>query len=353
MGEFVKNNKINLFDITFSEIEKLVKEIGLPVFRAQQLGNWLYKNLVFNLEAMSNFSQELRDTVDKNFYFYLPQIEHVAHSELDNSYKFLLKTSDDRLIESILMVEPGRTTVCVSCMIGCPMGCKFCATGTEVGFVRKLSTAEIIGQVLMILRYAKENGIADRVTNVVFMGMGEPFANLDAVERAIFILLDPKLLGMSPAKISVSTACPGNNIAAFINKTSVRLAVSLHFPTNELRSAYMPINKKFNIEEIIKELKKVKLKKRDYILIEYIMLGGINDSLLHAKQLLGVVGNLKVKINLIPYNPTEGFEAKVSAQAAINDFVRYLQGKNVFVSVRKSRGIDIDGGCGQFALKKG
>ncbi|EKD23327.1 MAG: hypothetical protein ACD_82C00125G0001 [uncultured bacterium] len=348
----MKNSKINLFDITYSEMEKIIKEISLPVFRAQQLGNWLYKNLVFSLDQMSNFSQELKDTIDKNFYFYVPQIEHVAHSESDNSYKFLLKTSDDRLIESILMIEPGRTTVCVSCMIGCPMGCKFCATGTEVGFVRKLTTAEIIGQVLMILRYAKENDIAQRITNVVFMGMGEPFANLDAVQNAIYILLDPKLFGISPAKISVSTACPGNNIAEFINKTSVRLAVSLHFPTNDLRSEYMPINKKFNIEEIIKELKKVKLKKRDYILIEYIMLGGINDTPLHAKQLLGIVGNLKVKINLIPYNPTEGFAAKASTQKAINDFVQYLQSKNIFVSVRKSRGIDIDGGCGQFALKK-
>lgn len=349
----MKNVKKNLFDLTHSELEKALKEINLPAFRFQQLSNWLYKNLVFNLDAMSNFSQELKDVLGENFYLYVPQIDHVSHSKSDNSYKFLLKTNDDKLIESILMVEKSRSTICVSCMIGCPMGCKFCATGSEIGFVRKLTIAEIVGQVLVILRYARENGITDRVTNIVFMGMGEPFANLEAVSRAIYIFVHAEGLGLSPAKISISTACPEPIIADFINKTSVRLAVSLHFPTNALRSEYMPINKKFIIEDIIKELKKIVLKKRDYILIEYILLGGINDTLLHAKQLLGLVGNLKVKINLIPYNPIEKFEAKKSTEKATQDFAQFLQNKGVFTSVRKSRGLDIEGGCGQFALKKG
>lgn len=348
----MQNVKENLLDLTPNGLKKAFELVGIKAFRADQVLNWLYKNFVFNLDHMVNLSQELRTEINNNFALYIPQISHISESKSDNSYKFLLKTCDDGLIESILMLDGDRSTVCVSCMIGCPMGCKFCATGSQIGFVRKLSAAEIVGQVLMALRYGRENGLIERVNNIVFMGMGEPFANLKAVEDAICILIDPKGLAMSPAKISVSTAFPNANVADFVNRTGVRLAVSLHFPTNDLRSKYMPVNKFFPIEEIIKELRRIELKKRDCILIEYILLSGINDSILHAKQLLSIIGNLKVKVNLIPYNPTELFPEKASSKEKIDAFTSYLNNRGVFTSVRKSRGLDVEGGCGQFALKK-
>lgn len=348
----MKDEKRNILDLSYAEFEHVCKTLGHPAFRAQQLCDWLYKKFVFDFDAMSNLSQTFKDCLEHDFFMYMPQITHVDHSKADNSYKFLLKTSDNKLIEAILMPEKGRHTICVSCMIGCPLRCRFCATGSQIGFIRRLTTAEIVGQVLAILQYAKGHIQINRMPNIVFMGMGEPLLNMKAVETAIDLFVHPKCLSLSPSKISVSTAGVNTGIAAFIERTKVRLAVSLHFTNNRLRSTYMPANDYFSLDELITELKKVQLKKRDYILIEYIMLGGINDSVAHAKQLLSLVGNLKVKINLIPYNPTETFPAKKSTEAVIFAFMDYLNKKGVFTSVRRSKGIDVDGGCGQFALKK-
>lgn len=343
---------INLFDLTYAQLQQLLKDMKQSPFRAEQLCDWLYKKLVFDLDAMSNVSKELKDTIQARFTLQLPHIEHISHSAADNSYKFLLQTHDGKLIESILMLDDGRASVCVSCMIGCPLACRFCATGSQIGFIRRLSPSEIVGQVLVALRYAREHGLADRITNIVFMGMGEPLLNKEAVATAIENLTNPRCFALSPSKISVSTSGVGAGLAEFIEKTGVRLAVSLHFPTDELRLQYMPVNKRMPLKDLIAELGKIKLKPRDYIFIEYLMLRGVNDSLVQAKQLLGLVGNLKVKINLIPYNPTETLPAQASSEAVINNFAKFLQDKGLFVSVRRSKGVDVDGGCGQFALKK-
>lgn len=345
-------NKINLFDLTYAQVQQQLVELKQSPFRAEQLCDWLYKKLEFDPAKMSNVSKELKETLAARFTLDLPQINHVSHSKADNSYKFLLQTHDGKLIESILMLEDGRASVCVSCMIGCPLACRFCATGSQIGFIRRLAPSEIVGQVLVALKFARDNGYTDRITNIVFMGMGEPLLNKEAVETAIENLTNPRCFALSSSKISVSTAGVGAGLAEFIEKTGVRLAVSLHFPTDELREQYMPVNKRVPLTQLIAELKKIKLKPRDYIFIEYLMLRGINDSLVHAKQLLGLVGNLKVKINLIPYNPTETLPAHASSEAVINNFAKFLQDKGLFVSVRRSKGVDVDGGCGQFALKK-
>ena len=346
------NKKINLFDHTFSQLESILQRFGQQKFRAQQLCHWLYKKLIFHTSLMLNIPDKLKSVIEEHCSMKLPKVHHVAHSKTDNSYKFLLKTHDNKLIESILMVEENRVTLCVSCMVGCPLACKFCATGTEIGFVRKLEPSEIIGQFLVPLRYAREHKIADKITNIVFMGMGEPFLNQTNVTAAIDIFTHPKCIALSPSKISVSTAGVGPGIANFVNKTQIRLAVSIHFPTDEQRTEYMPVNKHFSLSELITELQKIDLKKRDYILIEYLMLGGINDSLDHAKKLHKLLANLKVKINLIPYNPTKTLSAQTSSEETINAFATYLRDKGTFTSIRRSRGIEVSGGCGQFALKK-
>lgn len=354
--------KINLFNLTYTELETTIKTMHQPTFRAKQLADWLYKKLVFDIDLMLNIPKNLKQTISDQCSIELPSIDHVAHSKTDNSYKFLLrppanggKTADHEKIEAILMLENRssrkRATICVSCMVGCPLACKFCATGSEIGFVRKLSCAEIVGQVLAILKHAQENNYTQTITNIVFMGMGEPFLNLEAVEKAIDLLTHPDCFGLSPSRIAVSTAGVGPNIAQFINKTGVRLAISLHFPTDELRTQYMPVNKQFPLKNLIAELKKVRLKKRDYILIEYLMLDGINDSLAHAKQLHKLISGLKVKVNLIPYNPTKTLPTQTSSEEALDTFATYLKDKGIFTSVRRSKGLDVEGGCGQFVLK--
>jgi 23S rRNA (adenine2503-C2)-methyltransferase len=350
IGKFMKKN---ILDLSFEELKKLLSDLGFEKFRITQLCDWIFKKHVFDFAQMTSFSSQMQAKLAENASLFVPQIVDATASKTDGSYKFLLKAQDGKLIESILMLAPERATVCVSCMVGCPLRCKFCATGSEIGFIRKLGAGEIISQVLMLEKYAQENRLADRISNVVFMGMGEPFLNLDAVSRAVENLLDRNFFGLSRSKITVSTAGVGPGIAAFINKHGVKLAVSLHFPNDGLRSEYMPVNKKFCLSDLVRELKKINLSKRDYIMIEYIMLAGINDRLEHAKQLVRLLSSVKVKFNLIPFNPIEPLNAKPSSEPDIDAFATYLHSKSFMVTVRRSHGVDIHGGCGQFALKTG
>jgi 23S rRNA (adenine2503-C2)-methyltransferase len=365
MDTFMKKN---VLDLSFSELKAAMLEFKFEKFRFTQLCDWIYKKHIFDFTKMTSFSKNLQAQLAETFTLFVPSIDDVVESKKDGSYKFLLKTHDGNLIESILMLAPGRATICVSCMIGCPLKCRFCATGSEVGFIRKLYAGEIVGQFLVVEKYAQEHKLADHITNVVFMGMGEQFLNLDSVGRAIATFTDENLFGLSKSKITVSTAGVGAGIdptsaskssagrglsmADFINKYGVNLAVSLHFPNDALRSEYMPINKTFPLEKLIAELKKINLAKRDYITIEYIMLAGINDKPEHARQLVKLLSSVKVKFNLIPYNPIGLFDAKPSSEKAINDFALLLKAKDFTVTVRRSHGVDIEGGCGQFALKK-
>ena len=213
-------------------------------------------------------------------------------------------------------------------------------------------TSEIVGQILAIKGYAKEHRLCERITNIVYMGMGEPFLNIEAVEPSIEIITENYGLAMSPKRITVSTACPKANIADFINKYKVKLAVSLHFPTDAQRVEQMPINKAFNLSQLITELKKINLSKQEFITIEYMMQHETNDSLKHAKQLAHLLHQLKVKINLIPYNTTDKFPAQPSTEDQINKFAKLLRSKGLMVTVRRSAGQDVQGACGQFALKK-
>lgn len=301
---------------------------------------------------MSNFSDEFKKKLEQNFVIQIPQVHEVAHSQEDNSYKFLLKTHDDKLIESILMPIENRLTICVSCMIGCPLKCKFCATGSELKFIRKLEVSEIIGQVLATQKYIQDNNILkkQKITNIVFMGMGEPLLNKENISKSIELLLDNNSFGISRNKITLSTAGITDGLSELINKYRIKLAVSLHFPTDEQRNQFMPVNQKYPLQKLITELKKINLSKKDYITIEYLMLDKINDSLEHAKQLIKLLSNLKVKINLIPYNPTKTFNAQPSTEEQINLFAKYINSKDIMITVRRSRGKKIQGACGQFAL---
>lgn len=344
--------KKHILDLSLNEFTKEIELLGLEKFRAKQIFDWIYKKNVLSFDKMSNVSQKMLPVLDQNFSIFIPEIDDVSVSRSDNSYKFLLKAEDGKFIEAILMLVEDRATVCVSCMVGCPLKCRFCATGSEVGFIRKLSAAEILGQIFVAQKYATDHKLAEKITNIVFMGMGEPFLNIDSVGHAVQMLMSPDGFGMSKSRITVSTAGAAANIADFINKWGVKLAVSLHFPTDELRSKYMPVNKAFPLSKLVSELRKIKLSQREYITIEYIMLAGLNDQVEHAKQLINLLSSVKVKFNLIPYNPTKTFDVPASSDERINKFASYLRDKSFIVTVRRSHGVDVEGGCGQFALKK-
>ncbi|MCF7800083.1 23S rRNA (adenine(2503)-C(2))-methyltransferase RlmN [Candidatus Babeliales bacterium] len=342
----------NLLNMSLEELESALLSLKEQKYRTKQLYTWFYQKHVTDLNQMSNISVSLKEKILQNFEIKIPEITDISRSLKDNSYKFLLKTHDNKLIESILMPVKDRVTICVSCMIGCPLKCKFCATGSQIGFIRKLDQSEILGQIIAINHYAKENNIAQNISNVVFMGMGEPLLNLENIEKSVKILLDPNGFGLSRSKITLSTAGITDKLSDFINKYRIKLAVSLHFSTDEQRSKFMPINIKYPLKKLIEELKKIVLAKRDYITIEYLLLKDINDSLDNAKQLIRLLDSLKIKVNLIPYNPTKDFPATSASEESINNFAKFLRSKNIMVTVRRSLGQDIEGACGQFALKK-
>lgn len=344
--------KINLLNIDEKELESHINISGYPKFRAKQIFNWIYKKNIFDFKLMSNLPKDLINYLDESFLTKNLNIIDMKYSIKDNSYKFLLQTNDGNLIESIAMVKENRTTICLSCMIGCPLACKFCATGTELKFKRNLDTSEILGQFIEVQNYLNKNNISTKINNIVFMGMGEPFLNIKNIEKSINIFTSKNGLELSKNRITISTAGIINGLSDFINKHDIKLAVSIHFPTDEQRSEYMPINQKIPLKELINELKKIKLNKRNHITIEYLMIDEINDSILHAQKLKTLIQNLKVKVNLIPYNPTKMFNAKPSKEYQINEFAKYLNSKSIFTTVRRSKGKEILGGCGQFVLNK-
>ena len=334
----------NLMNLTLSELENILISFNEKKFRGKQLFNWFYQKNVLDFNLMSNLPESLKQKLFQNFEIKIPQICDVNISK-DGSSKFLLKTHDNKLIEAILMPTQNRLTLCISCMIGCPLKCKFCATGSELKFIRNLEVSEILGQIIAIQNYVEK-----KITNMVFMGMGEPLLNLENVQKSLEILLSKNDFGFSRNKITISTAGITNGLSNLINKYRIKLAISLHFPTDEQRNKFMPINKKFPLNKLLKESQKIKLLKRDYITIEYLMLDKINDTLEHAKKLIRLLHILKIKVNLIPYNPIETLKCKPSNENQINLFAKYLRSKSIMVTVRRSRGKNIKGGCGQFVL---
>jgi 23S rRNA (adenine2503-C2)-methyltransferase len=339
----------NLLNMTLSELESEVFAIKQPTFRAKQICNWLYKKKIYNIDLMFNLALSLRRELKKSFNISLPLISKITKSESDHSYKFLLKTHDQRYIETVLMSDGTRATVCVSCMIGCPLKCKFCASGTGMKYVRKLNLSEIIGQVIIAEQYAIKHNIVPKVTNVVFMGMGEPLLNYDNVGKALEILMSDYGFSIPRTKITVSTVGIPERLAEFFNQHKVRLALSLHFVDDELRQQFMPIAKNISIKDLISTLQKVELGKKDYITIEYLMIKDVNDKKRDAKKLVKLFANLKVKINLVPLNPVKGFDFEASSEDSINDFVKYLWSKKIVTTVRRSKGRDVSGACGQLA----
>ncbi|GAB5490316.1 MAG: 23S rRNA (adenine(2503)-C(2))-methyltransferase RlmN [Phototrophicaceae bacterium] len=334
---------INLYDLSRDELESLLKEWGEPKYRAQQLYNWLYEHRVDNFDDMSNLPQSLRENlIEKTVLGTLNLVtEQVSN---DGTVKRLFKLNDGQLIESVLMpYDDHRRTACISSQAGCAMGCVFCATG-QMGFARNLTATEIFEQAMRFSRELEAKG--ERLSNVVLMGMGEPFHNYDAVMEAIRRLMSE--LGIGQRHITVSTVGLVPQIRKFADEgLQLTLAISLHKADDDERSALMPVNKRWNLLELVGACRYYTEKTNRRVTFEWAAIAGENDTPEEAHKLGKLLKTLHCHVNIIPLNPTGGYAGKPSDSGAIDEFIEILESHGVSATVRVRRGIDIDAGCGQ------
>ncbi len=336
--------KIGLKNYLPDEVNRLIKELGEPSFRADQILDWIYKKKVSNWEDMTNLPIKLREKFKSELQVDLLTIEDKSISGKDGTEKYLFKTMDDKLLECSVMKQSYGNTVCVSSQIGCGLSCKFCAS-SRGGLIRNLTTGEMLDQVIMAERNLETDA---RINNIVVMGMGEPLYNLNNLVKFLKLANDPKGLLISMRNITVSTAGIAPKIEDFSReKLPVTLAVSLHAPDNETRSKLMPINDKYSIEDILDSCKIYIDKVGRRITFEYVLIQGINDSQEKASQLATLLKGLLCHVNLIPANPIGNEDIKRPDKKSIQDFYRVLEDRKISVSIRKERGSDIEGACGQ------
>ncbi len=344
-------NKQDIRLLDSGKLVALFEEIGEPKFRAKQVYEWLWKKGATSFEQMTNLSKSLREKLEEGYVINAIRLDVKQHSN-DGTIKNRFRLHDDHLIEAVLIPVPkdNRFTVCVSSQVGCSLTCSFCATG-RMGRKRNLDAGEIYDQVFMVNQQClAEYGVP--ITNIVYMGMGEPLLNYKNVLLSTKLISSPDGLGMSPRRITVSTA----GIAKMINKLAddevrFNLALSLHAADDTKRNEIMPINEQNNLEKLMDSLEYFYKKTKNKITYEYITFQLFNDSMEDAKLLLKLCGRFPVKVNIIEYNPIDGAPFLKSTESRIDDFAMQLRQSNVPVTVRKSRGKDIDAACGQLANK--
>ncbi|MDR1365222.1 MAG: 23S rRNA (adenine(2503)-C(2))-methyltransferase RlmN [Holosporales bacterium] len=340
--------KSGILNHSADELKAILKEAGIPTFRASQIWEWIYRFGKTSFHDMTNIGKLLQGRLDEMFYIYRPQVINTAKSS-DGTIKFLLRLSDTSTIECVYIPDVKRKTICVSSQVGCAMGCKFCSTG-RLGFVRNLSAEEIISQFLIVKDYTNMWGCDDRLSNIVFMGMGEPLLNHQNVLRAIYnVMLDTEA-GLSRRKITVSTCGISPIIRKISKELPCRLAVSLHAPNDEIRSSIMPINNTYNIASILDACKEYYSHHKFLkITFEYLLINGINDSKSCAIELRDLLKPLNAKVNLLRFNEWSGCEFKTSTGMKIQTFANVLKECDVEVSIRTRRGADIMAACGQLS----
>ncbi|CAL4320823.1 23S rRNA (adenine(2503)-C(2))-methyltransferase RlmN [Buchnera aphidicola] len=342
-------NKINLLNLDRDQMQNFLLSLGEKRFCADQIMIWIYRHFCNDFDKMYNISINLRNKLKKISIIQAPKFIKEQHS-IDNTIKWIVSVNHG-MVETVYIPEKKRGTLCISSQIGCILNCSFCSTGMQ-GFCRNLLVFEIIGQIWIALQKINDyNNIAyPPITNIVMMGMGEPLLNFNNVVTALKIISDTFGFNISKKKIVLSTA----GIVPALNKLShtidVKLAISLHAPNDIIRTQLMPINKKYNIASVLSSvlnfLKFSKLNKNG-VMIEYIMLNNINDTLLHAKELATILKNVPSKINLIPWNYLPNTNFLCSNFKRIYSFLNFLSCKGFVVTIRKSRGQDINAACGQ------
>ncbi len=328
---------------TFDRLQDALVRLGEPAFRGRQIFSWLHKKNAVSYSEMTDLSRDLRVRLKEAAP--LHSLEITGRQEADDgTVKFRYRLADAQEVEGVFMPEERRSTLCISTQVGCGMGCKFCATAT-MGFRRNLTAGEITGQ----LEAAKRK-LGEPISNVVFMGMGEPLANLEAVLAAVDILLHSHGHHMSRRHVTVSTAGLVPAMEEFIHRTPVKLAVSLNATTNKVRDRLMPINKKYPIESLLECCRHLPLRHTDRITFEYVMLDGINDSQEDAHRLIRILRGIRCKVNLIPFNPFSGLSYRRPNEDTVEIFQETVAAAGITVMTRKSRGHSLQGACGQLVV---
>ena len=336
--------RTNLYDLAPQELRATLAEVVSPPFRIKQIADWMHIHGVDSFNAMSNIPKELRARLAERFTLEFPDVVERTEPAPDGSVKYLSVLGDGNRIESVYMPMRDRTSVCLSSQAGCAVGCTFCVTGF-FGAGRNLTPSEMLGQLFTVQH---EQHVPAEMTNVVFMGMGEPLLNWDAVDRALTILNHPEGLGIGARHITVSTVGILPGVAQLARRPEqFRLAVSLHAPTPELRHELMPIEKKYRLADVVAALGQF----RRRVTLEYVLIGGKNDALEHADRLAQLARPLGALVNLLPLHPGGAPELTPSPRAQMLAFERRLKRRGVEAVLRRSRGLDISAACGQLRVE--
>jgi len=339
------NNKKNFIGTSETNLRNLFRD--WKPYRIHQVFNWVYHYGCRNFSEMTNISKVMRSQLDDHFYFSLPNIQNKTYS-LDGSIKYLFKLDDGELVESVWMPSDSRKTLCLSTQVGCRLNCSFCLTAS-LGLKRNLEAGEIIGQCIAINEDLDED---DSITNVVFMGMGEPLDNLGPVIDALRLMTAPEAMRLSTRKVTVSTSGLVDKINEFKKENlHINLAISLNATEDETRNRLMPINKKYPIKTLIDCLRNYPLKPQRRHTIEYVLLDGINDKDADARRLAKWLKEIPCKINLIPFNSFESSEYRPPSEKQTLKFQDYLISQNFSAFIRQNRATDILGACGQLAAQ--
>ena len=344
-----------LLGYSAGELAELLAGMGHKPFRARQLQEWVWKHRATSFEQMSNLPPALRAELAARFTLRPMELVEISESSTGTTRKFLSRLHDGHLVESVIIpaavgqggAHSSRLTLCVSSQVGCAFGCRFCASGL-LGFTRNPSSSEILGQILLAEEIAGE-----RVDNLVFMGMGEPLANMDNLLAALTQILDPHGLNIGARHITISTSgnVPGLRRLAAFGKP-LRLAVSLHGASDEVRSQVMPVNRKWPLAELLSALKEWNRTGKHMITLEYILIQDVNAMLPEARKLARIARELNAKVNLIPYNTVEGLPWVRPSEADCKAFCRALMAEKVPVTMRYEKGHDINAACGQLRLRR-
>ena len=339
------SDKINLKSLSREELFSFAKAQGLPKYRVGQLLHWIYEKYAQNIQEITEFSKALREDVGENAYISNLALVTRQRSK-DGTEKFLFALEDSQTIESVLIPDDGRRTLCISSQVGCAMSCSFCLTG-EMGLIRNLKAHEIVDQIIFVNRLISPK----RISNVVLMGMGEPLANFDEVVKALWRITE--FIGISRRKITLSTSGLVPKMLGLQQKApDVNLAISLNATTDQVRDRIMPINKKYPLKMLLDACRRYSLQPQWRITFEYVLIDGVNDSIDDAKRLVRILKSIPCKINLIPYNPYEGGGLKRPLHERVLAFQKVLKDNGMTALIRESKGQDILAACGQLRGKQ-
>jgi 23S rRNA (adenine2503-C2)-methyltransferase len=335
--------KDQLFGKNLTELQELSLALGLPKFTGKQLADWLYKKEIHTIDEMSNLSKNARDLLNEKFEFGLSPSSKIQVS-IDGTKKYLFPTSHNKFIETAMIPDTDRKTVCVSTQVGCKMGCLFCMTGKQ-GFQGQLTAGEIVNQIRSIEEFGQ-------VSNIVYMGMGEPFDNLEAVLKSLEILTSEWGFAMSPRRITVSSIGIIPAMIRFLNESEAHLAISLHTPFDEERRKLMPVQIAYPIAEVVNEIKNWDFGRQRRVSFEYILFKGLNDTAYHIRELTKLLAGIRCRINLIRFHPVPGTPLESPDEETITSFRDQLTAKDITTTIRASRGQDIYAACGLLSTKE-